>query len=79
VLFIYGNRLFLFCFVFFIIFILFQTVIPGKVIGKFSIRLVPDQDPEDIKNKVTNFIENEFSKTGSKNEIKVESLHGAKA
>jgi len=56
-----------------------KTVIPGKVIGKFSIRLVPDQDPEEIKELVTKYINQEFSKLGSKNAIKVESLHGAKA
>lgn len=56
-----------------------KTVIPGKVIGKFSIRLVPDQDPEEIKNLVTKYINEEFSKLGSKNQIKVESLHGAKS
>lgn len=29
-----------------------KTVIPRKVVGKFSIRLVPDQDPDDIIAKV---------------------------
>jgi len=56
-----------------------KTVIPGKVTGKFSIRLVPDQDPSDVQNKVSKFLTEEFSKLGSKNSIKIESLHAAKA
>ena len=29
-----------------------KTVIPRKVIGKFSIRLVPDQTPDEVKKHV---------------------------
>lgn len=29
-----------------------KTVIPRKVIGKFSIRLVPDMDPKDVEKQV---------------------------
>lgn len=30
-----------------------KTVIPRKVIGKFSIRLVPDMDPKVVEKQVT--------------------------
>ncbi|BGP48278.1 hypothetical protein JCM10450v2_004150 [Rhodotorula kratochvilovae] len=45
-----------------------KTVIPASVKGKFSIRLVPDLEPE----------EDEFAMLGSKNTLKVEMLHGGK-
>lgn len=53
-----------------------KTVIPRKVIGKFSIRLVPDQTPEDIKKKVTAYIEELHAKRGSPNSLKVMMEHG---
>ena len=39
-----------------------KTVIPSKVIGKFSLRLVPDQDPKRIEAVITKHLENEFQK-----------------
>ena len=39
-----------------------KTVIPAKVIGKFSLRLVPDQDPKDIEAAVTTHLKKEFAK-----------------
>lgn len=39
-----------------------KTVIPRKVIGKFSIRLVPDMDPEDVKKQVGLFSMPRFQK-----------------
>uniref|UniRef100_A0A7S4A918 Peptidase M20 dimerisation domain-containing protein n=1 Tax=Pseudo-nitzschia australis TaxID=44445 RepID=A0A7S4A918_9STRA len=54
-----------------------KTVIPKKVIGKFSLRLVPDQDPKEIEELVTKHLRNEFAKLGSPNKIKVELHHGA--
>lgn len=56
-----------------------KTVIPSKVIGKFSLRLVPDQDPKQIENVVKDHLENKFSQLGSPNKMKVEMIHGAKA
>lgn len=69
-----------------------KTVIPRKVIGKFSIRLVPDQDPDDIIGKVCvwrgessqpiqvkTFIESEFKQSGSTNNVTVACTHGARA
>lgn len=46
-----------------------KTVIPRKVIGKFSIRLVPDQDPEEIKKQVTAHLEQKFKERKSPNKL----------
>lgn len=51
-----------------------KTVIPRKVIGKFSIRLVPDQDPEKINELVINFLNDKWKKRGSPNRFKVSSI-----
>ncbi|KAI8809583.1 hypothetical protein BJ742DRAFT_804362 [Cladochytrium replicatum] len=56
-----------------------KTVIPAKVQGKFSIRTVPDQDPEKITKYVTDYVNAEFAKLGSKNTVSVECLHAGKA
>lgn len=55
-----------------------KTVIPAKVSGKFSIRLVPPQTPENVDPLVIKFLYNEFAKLGSKNKISVENTHGGK-
>ena len=47
-----------------------KTVIPRKVIGKFSIRLVPDQTPEQIEKQVRDHIDKEHKKRGSPNTVK---------
>lgn len=39
-----------------------KTVIPAKVTGKFSMRLVPDQDPLEIEKLVIAHVEREFAK-----------------
>jgi acetylornithine deacetylase/succinyl-diaminopimelate desuccinylase-like protein len=39
-----------------------KTVIPAKVIGKFSLRLVPDQDPSRIEALVKAHLDREFAK-----------------
>lgn len=39
-----------------------KTVIPAKCIGKFSMRLVPDQDPKEIEKLVVVHVEKEFAK-----------------
>jgi nonspecific dipeptidase len=46
-----------------------KTVIPAKVIGKFSLRLVPDQDPAVIEKLVKAHVEREFDKVRSRNRI----------
>jgi len=56
-----------------------KTVIPAKISGKFSIRLVPDQDPEKITKYVKDYVTAEFQKLKSKNSMKLECGHGAKA
>lgn len=56
-----------------------KTVIPAKVIGKFSIRLVPDQDPESIGKLTKDYLEKLFAKFGSPNKLDVNLSHGAKA
>jgi len=55
-----------------------KTVIPAKVSGKFSIRLVPPQTPEAVDPLVKAHVEKEFAKLRSKNKLTVESLHGGK-
>lgn len=55
-----------------------KTVIPRKVIGKFSIRLVPDQDPEKINKLVVKFLNEKWKKRGSPNRFKAYPLHGGR-
>ena len=46
-----------------------KTVIPGTVIGKFSIRLVPDQKPDEIEALVKKYLNKIHSDRGSANEL----------
>ena len=55
-----------------------KTVIPSKVIGKFSIRTVPNQDPDLITKSVVAYLEAEFAKLKSKNKVKVACTHAGK-
>ncbi|KIM92403.1 hypothetical protein PILCRDRAFT_122062 [Piloderma croceum F 1598] len=55
-----------------------KTVIPAHVGGKFSIRLVPPQTPENINPLVVSYLEAEFAKLNSKNKLDIECLHGGK-
>ncbi|XP_054160925.1 cytosolic non-specific dipeptidase-like [Oppia nitens] len=48
-----------------------KTVIPRKVIGKFSIRLVPNQNPDKVGQQVIQYLENEFAKLDSPNRLSV--------
>lgn len=54
-----------------------KTVIPQKVVGKFSIRLVPDQEPEDITQKVIKYLNDEFKKLNSPNKLLVTKQKGS--
>lgn len=56
-----------------------KTVIPATVKGKFSLRLVPDQDPKEIEKLVTAHLEKEFAKLKSPNKLSIELIHGAVA
>lgn len=55
-----------------------KTVIPRKVIGKFSIRLVPDMTPEVVSEQVTSYLTNKFAELRSPNKFKVYMGHGGK-
>ncbi|XP_005092269.1 cytosolic non-specific dipeptidase isoform X1 [Aplysia californica] len=55
-----------------------KTVIPRKVIGKFSIRLVPDQSPEEIERLVEDYVKGLHKKRGSPNSLKVYMGHGGR-
>lgn len=52
-----------------------KTVISSKVIGKFSIRTVPDIEPKKLTELVKNYVTEEFNKLGSKNTLKIECSH----
>ena len=51
-----------------------KTVIPAKVSGKVSMRLVPDQDPSEIFSHFKAYVVSEFEKLKSPNKIQVELL-----
>ncbi|XP_070508903.1 cytosolic non-specific dipeptidase-like [Chironomus tepperi] len=56
-----------------------KTVIPGKVTGKFSIRLVPNQDPNKIEALVVDYLTKKFKESGSPNVMKCQMSHGVRA
>ena len=47
-----------------------KTVIPAKVSGKVSIRLVPDQKPAEIAKLFEKYVQKEFEKLHSPNKLK---------
>ena len=49
-----------------------KTVIPGKVTGKFSIRLVPNMDEVKVKELVMTHLESVFAKSDSPNALTIE-------
>ncbi|KAM9310694.1 cytosolic non-specific dipeptidase [Pholidichthys leucotaenia] len=55
-----------------------KTVIPAKVIAKFSIRQVPSMDPAMVKKQVTDYLHSVFAKRKSPNKLKVTMVIGAK-
>lgn len=55
-----------------------KTVIPAKVIGKFSIRTVPDMDIDKTNEAVYRYVNEQFAKLGSKNNMKVFAQHCGK-
>ncbi|KAL1919861.1 uncharacterized protein VTP21DRAFT_1793 [Calcarisporiella thermophila] len=52
-----------------------KTVIPACVTGKFSIRTVPNMNPEKVTEIVTKFVEQEFERLGSKNKLAITCGH----
>jgi nonspecific dipeptidase len=55
-----------------------KTVIPRKVIGKFSIRAVPNQEPEKVEKLVVDYLKKKFAEWGSPNTMKCYMAHGGK-
>ncbi|RXN05181.1 cytosolic non-specific dipeptidase-like protein [Labeo rohita] len=55
-----------------------KTVIPAKVIGKFSIRQVPNMDPAVVEKQVTDYLRSVFAKRNSPNKLNVTMVIGAK-
>jgi len=55
-----------------------KTVIPRKVIGKFSIRAVPDQEPAKIEKYVVDYLNQKWAEWGSPNKMKVYMAHGGR-
>lgn len=55
-----------------------KTVIPRKVIGKFSIRLVPNQTPDEIERLVRTHVEQKFKERNSPNRMTLSMGHGGK-
>ncbi|KAJ5118535.1 Cys-Gly metallodipeptidase dug1 [Penicillium atrosanguineum] len=55
-----------------------KTVIPAKVIGKFSIRTVPNMESADVNKLVFDHIKAEFAKLNSKNTLDVWLQHDGK-
>jgi Cys-Gly metallodipeptidase DUG1 len=55
-----------------------KTVIPAKVVGKFSIRTVPNMEEDPVNDAVYKYIHSEFSKLNSKNKLKVFCQHSGK-
>jgi len=55
-----------------------KTVIPRKVIGKFSIRLVPHMTPEETTEKVITYLNKKWEARGSPNIMNASMCHGGK-
>ncbi|KAI9318932.1 hypothetical protein BX666DRAFT_1921220 [Dichotomocladium elegans] len=52
-----------------------KTVVPARVVGKFSIRTVPDMQPAEVTELVRKYVTEEFNKLGSKNEMDIRCSH----
>lgn len=52
-----------------------KTVIPAKVVGKFSIRTVPDIDLGKLDQLVIDYVNSKFAEIGSPNKYKCELIH----
>jgi len=55
-----------------------KTVIPSKVIGKFSIRIVPNQTAEKVEQCVVDYMNKQWSQMGSPNNFKVSPHHSGR-
>eukprot|EP00732_Lithocolla_globosa_P001089 Lithocolla_globosa_v1_NODE_485_length_3924_cov_498.966658.p2 type:complete len:356 gc:universal NODE_485_length_3924_cov_498.966658:1981-3048(+) len=52
-----------------------KTVIPYRVIGKFSIRIVPKMEQNDVNQMVLSYLEQQFKQLGTKNTMKATVIH----
>jgi nonspecific dipeptidase len=55
-----------------------KTVIPRKVTGKFSIRIVPNQTPEEVKNLVLAHLKKKWEERDSPNKMKASLFSGGR-
>ncbi|KAJ1807437.1 hypothetical protein LPJ77_003013 [Coemansia sp. RSA 2523] len=55
-----------------------KTVIPARVRGKFSLRTVPNMEPEKVAQLVKRYLQDEFAKLGSKNKMTVIETHAGR-
>ena len=55
-----------------------KTVIPAKVIGKFSIRTVPNMEIDAVNDLVYSHVKTQFAKLNSKNSLNVYCQHAGK-
>lgn len=55
-----------------------KTVIPRKVTGKFSIRIVPDMQPDQVEKLVVDYLQKRHQATKSPNKLTVSMGHGGK-
>jgi len=53
-----------------------KTVIPRKVIGKFSLRIVPSMTGDEVEKKVTDYVTKLHAESGSSNAMQLEMCHG---
>lgn len=56
-----------------------KTVIPRKVTGKFSIRIVPDQTPEGVTKNVVDYCNKLWATRGSANKMTASMFHGGRS
>lgn len=56
----------------------FKTVIPSRVVGKFSIRIVPNMTPEKVDSLVCSYLNDEFKKLGSGNKFSIKMTSSGK-
>uniref|UniRef100_A0A8C4TKN9 Carnosine dipeptidase 1 n=1 Tax=Erpetoichthys calabaricus TaxID=27687 RepID=A0A8C4TKN9_ERPCA len=55
-----------------------KTVIPARVVAKFSIRQVPNMDPKIVETQVTDYLNSMFALRNSPNTLKISMVIGAK-
>lgn len=56
-----------------------KTVIPRKVVGKFSIRIVPNMEPAKVEACVVKYLTEIWKKRGSQNKFKAYMAHGGRS